>query len=270
MLRSTVLVSLVVVFGAILLAKPASAQPGAERAESELRRERRSLARDAAARDTVLNTAAAVPEAGTLRVTANGGADRSREDGRLAGVFGAGLLWSIGGGFATEAAATVHGGGAHPDVALRWQGLRQATAGIDLTTVLRYGTFGSELRTVSGGEIGAQIAIGRSLGRLRLLGNAMIARGVIVRTDVDAMGGAAALFDVIDGWRLGLDGRARTEVEDTYKTAEDIGRPMQLEGGLVSAHRYGPAYIQVFGGWQVPRGLAAPGPVVLATASVDF
>lgn len=98
----------------------------------------------------------------------------------------------------------------------------------------------------------------------------MIARGVIVRTDVDAFGGAAALVEVVPDWRIGLDGRVRTEVEDTYKTEEDEGRPVELKGGLVSAHRYGPAFVQILGGLQVPRGLAAPSPVALATASMDF
>ena len=255
--------------GSLFLASPVLAQSG-ERAGSEPRREAPGIGRDAAARDTVVNVAAAVPSAGTLRVDANGGADRSREDGALGGVFGAGLLWSMGAGFATEVGATVHGRGGYPDVALRWQGLRQETAGLDLMTAVRYGTFGTELRTTSGGSVGAQVAIARSLGRVQLLGNAMIARGVIARTDIDAFGGAAALVEVVEDWRLGLDGRIRTELEDRYETEEDDGRQVELKGGLVSAHHYGPAYVQILGGWQVPRGLAAPGPIVLATATVDF
>ena len=253
----------------LLFVAPAAAQSG-ERVEPEARREGSAIGRDAAARDTVVNVAAAVPAAGTVRVNAGGGADRSREDGELGGVFRTGVLWSIAGGFAADVGANVHGAGGYPDAALRWQGLRQEWAGIDLMTAVRYGTFGTELRTTSGGQVGAQIAIGRSLGRLQLLGNALIARGVIARTDVDALGGAAALVEVVPEWRIGLDGRVRTEVEDTYKTVEDEGRAVELKGGLLSAHRYGPVYVQILGGWQVPRGLAAPGPVVLATATMDF
>ncbi len=260
---------LLLLLSASLVSRRAAAQSG-ERALPEPRREGVVIGRDAAARDTVVNVAAAVPAPGTVRVSAAGGADRSREDGALGGVFRTSALWSIGGGVAAEAGANIHGSGGYPDAALRWHGLRQERAGIDLMTAVRYGTFGTELRTTSGGQIAAQIALGRSFGRLQLLGNALVARGLFTRTDIDAFGGAAALVEVVPEWRIGLDGRARTEVEDTYKTEEDEGRAVELKGGLLSAHRYGPVYVQILGGWQVPRGLAAPGPVVLATAMMDF
>ena len=264
-----IVTSVCVISGLVAVAVPAAAQ-SRERAEGEPRREGVVIGRDAAARDTVVNVAAAVPEPGTVRVSASGGADRSREDGALGGVLRTGVLWSIAGGFAADVGANIHGEGGYPDAALRWQALRQERAGIDLMTAVRYGTFGTELRSTSGGQVGAQIAIARSFGRLLLLGNGLIARGVLARADVDAIGGAAALVEVVPEWRIGLDGRVRTEVEDTYKTEEDEGREMELKGGVVSAHRYGPAYVQILGGWQVPRGLGPPGPVVLATATVDF
>jgi hypothetical protein len=257
----------------LLAASTTSAQPSADqRPESRTQADESSRsARDVAGRDSVINVAAAVPPPGTLRTKLNAGADRVQTTGELGSTFGAGLIWSIGSGIATEVEATSHGASAYPQVALRWQWLRQSRAGIDATASARYGSFGSELPAVSGGSIGGQLALGRQLGRLHMSANGIIARGIIDRTDVDAIAGAAMLVDVLPGeWRVGLDSRLRTEVEDTYKTVEDLGRPLELTGGVLSAHRYGPTYLQVLLGWQAPRGLAPPGPVVLASGSIDF
>lgn len=237
----------------------------------EPRTELPAIANDAVARDTIFNVASAVPAAGVVRATIAAGSDRSGAEGELGGSFAGGLLWSIGAGFATELTGTARSGGAYPAVGLRWQWLEQSRAGLDVMTAVRYGTFASELTTNSGGQIGAQLAVGRSLGRLQLTANAAVARGVIVRTDALAIAGAAALVDVVASrWRVGLDARARLELGDTHRAVEDAGRPVDLVAGAVSGHRYGPIYIQVLGGWQAPRGPAEAGPVALASVSADF
>ncbi len=215
-------------------------------------------------RDTLLNVSAAVPAAGTLRAIANGGGDRNGPS------YGAGMLWSVGAGFAAEAGMSGTLDGAAPAAAIRWQALSQERAGVDALAVIRYGSFSAESPGVSGGSIAGELALARAFGRFRLTLDGMIARGLVDRDDVDARFGASALVAINRRWTTGLEARAQTEVQDDYDTPEDHGRSFDLIAGAIGAVRFGPAYVQLLAGWRSPRGLAAAGPAGLAQLTFDF
>lgn len=216
--------------------------------------------------DTILNAAAAVAPARTVRATTRFGADRSPTGGTLPTVD-AGLVWSLGRGIATDVVARVRDHVADPEVGIRWQWLRQSVAGIDAIAAIRYGNFGYEL---AGAGIGGELALGRRFGPARLTLDALVVRGIGVRTDVDAVFGGAAMFDLTERWVLGVDARARTELLDDYETSEDMGRPFDVTVGLVGARRYGAVYIQFLGGVRFPRGFAAPGALGILAGTVSF
>ncbi|MDB4942059.1 MAG: hypothetical protein JWP97_1593 [Labilithrix sp.] len=230
-------------------------------------------AADARARDRLLVPAAAVPPRGSVRVDVRGGVERTG-DGTGEGATGLGtivVLGSVGHGVGLEASGRLGRGDVSPGAAIRYQVLAQGRGGVlDATIAARYGSFGLERSDVGAGMVGAELTLGRTFGKLALTASALVGRGIASREDVDGTFAGAIGYALGDTWQVGMEGRARTELEDRYDTIDDHGRPFELTLGAAVAHGSGPVHVQMLGGYQAPRGLAAPGPVGLAGMSVTF
>src|SRR5690242_18362726 len=96
-------------------------------------------------RDTLLTEAAAVPGAGTVRVSAGGGLDQS-DDGADSSVtsLGASLLWSPVTNLALGVSSQWQGGSFTPAASVRWQLLSEAVAPVNLTAFVRFRAVGME------------------------------------------------------------------------------------------------------------------------------
>jgi hypothetical protein len=223
--------------------------------------------RDDTTRDAPLTNAAAVPAAGTVRFTAAGGADVTRGGEAPAGVVGGGFSWSVVERVAVTATTWHQAGVTQPSMGVRWQWLSQDWAPLNATAAVHYSALGMEL---AGSEIDGRLALSRELGRVLVGAHGIIGRGIGIRNDVDFESAALSTVRLLSTWRVGIEGRARTELEDEYKTPEDEGRPFQLTGGALTSYRYEWLYVQAFGGWNSPRGTARPGPAALASASFEF
>ncbi len=225
----------------------------------------------------LVTDAPAIPRQGTVRAFARGGTTTGGD----AAVDGA-STWTFAPGFAATAGAEgtssfapglatqgVQGSAAvTPSVAAHVQLLTQERSGVHATATLRYRTLGAEL---AGPSVDARLALGRTLGPLLLATNAMVGRGLGIRADVDVEAGAAATVQSARGLRVGAEGRIRGELHETFVTAEDVGRPVDIVAGAVAGVAIDAnAYVQALGGWAWPRGPFGSGPSAVVAAGFAF
>lgn len=155
-----------------------------------------------------------------------------------------------------------------PTVGASVQLLRQARAGLDATATVRYRALGPEL---AGPTVDARLAVGRTFGAVLLATNAVVSQGVGLRRDVDLEATATAAVRASSVVVVGAEARVRGEVTETYLTAEDVGRPLDVVAGAtasVAVTRTG--FVKSLAGWAWPRGPVPPGPAALVAAGVAF
>ncbi|WNG28955.1 hypothetical protein F0U62_36870 [Cystobacter fuscus] len=219
-------------------------------------------------RDTLLTEAAAVPGAGTVRVSAGGGLDQS-DDGADSSVtsLGASLLWSPVTNLALGVSSQWQGGSFTPAASVRWQLLSEAVAPVNLTAFVRFRAVGMES---TGSELDAKLAFGRTLGRVGLTGNVLVGKGLGHRGDVDFEASSLASYRLTSAFRTGIEGRVHFELVDEFKTPEDRGRPFGLVVGPTASYVWKGFQLQGLVGWSSPRGSAPTGVVAQALATFDF
>jgi hypothetical protein len=149
-----------------------------------------------------------------------------------------------------------------------WAPVAELDAGTTVLGGSRYRPIGPEN---AGAAVEGWLVVEQRAGALALAAQAMVGRGVGARTDVDAEGVASALVRVAPGAHVGVEARARTEVEDELETEEDFGRPAELVGVGVATWSPVPGLeLSTLAGWRSPRGSAAPGPLVLGAIAQSF
>lgn len=149
---------------------------------------------------------------------------------------------------------------------VRWALSRQERGLLDVTAMLRLRSAGMENGAP---ELDAKLAIGRQLGRLRLDANVLVGRSLSSREDLDVEASAALAFRLADAFHAGLEARLRGELVDGLRTDDDLGRPVGLLTGATLAWRFHALILKTLAGFRAPRGLVAPGPALLAFASLD-
>lgn len=221
---------------------------------------------DVTSRDGLLTDAAAVPAAGTVRLGAGTATPQDGQDGAATASIAASVLWSFAPGFAASLAASNEGGSLTPAVGVRWQLLSQRGAPVDASATLRFKSVGL---TGVGNELEAGANLGRTFGRLGLVANAVVGRELSGGgTDVEGHGELRWAFD--RGVLAGFEARVRAEVVDAAAAAPLGGRAFDFTAGPAVSFRVDAVQIQALAGWGVPRGLAAAGPVAMATVTTDF
>lgn len=224
------------------------------------------------ARDGVLTEAAAVPAAGTVRVSAGGGYSPTTGAGTeasaagQAGNVGASVLWSVGGNVAAGVGGVYQDGKFGPAVGLRWQFLSQKNAPVNAAASVRYKSVGLE---ATGSELEAGVDVGRTVGRVNLAANGVVGKGFAGEHAMDVEAHAGANYLLTSGLRAGVEGRVRSELALGDETPRP-GREFDLIAGAAVSYRVSSVQLQALAGWGVPRGTLATGPAALALASFDF
>lgn len=219
--------------------------------------------------DTFLNDAAALPDTGTVRLSAGGGVlpGLTEQGATVAPGASAQALWTPLDRIALTAGASFDQGHLGALGGVRVQLLRQAQEGVDVQ-------FAAGVRSVGyeglGAAVDARLGVGRQFGALLLQANARIARAFGERDDADLEGSALAAWNFGDRWMLGLEARAHGELIDNTPTPEDDGRPVGMLGGAVAGVRLGALSLQAIAGAGLPRGPYAAGPMAMLRANYDF
>ncbi len=220
---------------------------------------------DASSRDGLLTDAAAVPIAGTVRVGGATATSQESQGGATTASVAASVLWSFAPGFAASLGASNEGGSLTPAVGVRWQLLSQRGAPVDASATVRFKSVGL---TGVGDELEVGANVGRAFGPLGLVANAVVGREFSGGgTDVEGHGEARWAFD--GGVLAGVEARVRAEVVDAA-AAPVGGRTFDLAAGPTVSLQVQAVRVQALAGWGVPRGLAAAGPVAMATVTTDF
>jgi hypothetical protein len=210
-------------------------------------------------RPGLLNDTAGVPSA--LR----GWGGLSGESGRRRTTFDLAAMVSPTRRIAIGANGNNHGAasaGAHV------QFLEQPSAGIDLTTSVRWRMLATE---GTGHQLFGRMVVGRAIGPTYVAVNGGIGQGVGARQDIDYEAGGLFFVRPVRMLRLGAEGRVRGELVETYLTPEDEGRPVEITGGAtLGADLFDRVLVQALGGWLWPRGPLPAGPAVLGAATVSF
>lgn len=225
-------------------------------------------AEDFASRDGVFVTAAAVPQAGDVRFTTGGGAVPTNDPAQGNGQLGMTALWTFLPDFAAGVEASNEAGKVTPAVSLRWQFLSQASAPLDASALVRFKSVGFEKDE---SEVEASANFGRTFGRLLLVANGVIGKGLGEEgaLDVEARTGAGWRFS--DVFQLAVEGRFRTEVAlEEEAPAPDKGREYDALAGPTASFHVSDFYMQLMAGYGVPRGNLNAGPVALAFVSFDL
>jgi hypothetical protein len=221
---------------------------------------------DLASRDGLFTDAAAVPSQGTIRFTTSSGAAPARESGASDVEFSTSVLWSILPGVAAGVAASNEGGSLTPSVSLRWQFLSQESAPVNAATLLRFKSVGFD---ATGSEIEAAAAVGRTFGRLLLVGNAVAGKGFGGDNAVDIELKTGINWSFSETLHAGAEARVRSEVALESETAK-VGREFDLTAGPTISWRADHLLVQAIAGWGVPRGTAPAGPMAMALISWDL
>jgi len=211
--------------------------------------------------DGVVTASAALPASGTVRLRAGVLASGTELTANSA------VLWSLGANLGLGADVQWRPGQLSAGAELRWNALRQAETGMDLTASARVRTLGHE---GTGAALDARLAVGRSVGPLDVVANAAVSKGFAGREDVDLEGSASATWRLPLGFRAGATARAHGELVDELKTAEDEGRPVGFLAGPTLAFRHERFEVQALAAWNSPRGSVTPGMMGGAFVSLDL
>jgi hypothetical protein len=242
---------------AIVLLVPASA-----RAEEERASDRPPPPPASESRPGVANETAGVPAQASGWVNASGGAAGG---GRLA-LDGSAMVSpirrvAIGAGVTSMTDTTTS-----PWAGAFVQFLEQGSSGIDLTTSARWRAGGPE----GAQQLAGRLTVGRTLGPTYFAVNGGFGQGLGARQDVDYEGGGLFFVRLARIVRVGAEGRVRGEAVETYVTAEDTGRPVEVLGGATAGVDLDRVLVQALGGWAWPRGPLPAGPAVLGAATFSF
>ena len=215
-------------------------------------------------RDSLLTEAPATPERGNVRIAASG---NTSYVGAVGGGISGLAMWTPFTHFAADVSGYWQDGDAGPALRVRYQLLDQAAHGLELAVGARYKSVGFDPRN---GEVEGLIALGRRFGHLGTVLN-VVAGHELAGPGFDVELKALADYQLMDGLRVGLDGRAQAEVHDEAGwKAPAFGADMALMGGAVIGWFPLPALqLQLLLGATHPRGQGA-GPTARLLMSFDF
>jgi hypothetical protein len=177
------------------------------------------------------------------------------------------LSWSVSPGTSATLGVVLRGEELVPSLQVRRQILSQRSAGIDASVSAAFRSVGRE---DAGSEFDVAVAAGRAFGALELAASATIGKGVGARADVDVEAASSIGWRLARELRAGIETHVRGELVDDLKTADDDGRPLDVIAGPSISLTRGAIALDVLGGWQSPRGSAAPRAIALFAASCAF
>lgn len=224
--------------------------------------------------DGIVTDAAALPDAGSLRLFGSAGTFGTAE-----GVAGSlGLQWSILRSLAVNVAGVMETGqiynklgAANAVFLLRWQALTQERYGINLQGTVRFKTVGFD---PSAGEVELGLAFGREIGALNLTGNFVGGHDVDPNGGEDIEGRVQVDYAVASRVNVGVEGRFRTGRDPV--NFPEFGSAWDVIAGPRALVRLGFVRIQGlvgYGGGQGPSGqlfgLGKPSPVGMLSLAAD-
>jgi hypothetical protein len=177
------------------------------------------------------------------------------------------LSWGVAPGTSATLGVVWRGEEMVPSLWVRKQILSQRASGIDASVSAAFRSIGRE---DAGSEFDVAVAAGRTFGAVEVAASATVGKGVGARTDVDFEAASSVVWRLTREVRAGFETRARGELVDDVKTAEDDGRPLDIIAGPSVSLTRGAVTLDVLGGWQSPRGSAAPRAIALFAASCAF
>jgi hypothetical protein len=220
-------------------------------------------------RDSLLVDAAAVPQAGTLRLSAGGGASASTAASSSASAnLGAGIQYTLLPGFALGVSGYVDGGQVTPAATARYQFLNQLDHGLNLSALARFKSVGF---TSTGSELEAGVNAGRRFGLFDVLANGVVGKGLGGDSGTDLEGKLSTGVALGQSGRLGLDARLRSEISDSQQSiTPPMGRDFDLMAGPTASVIIQRVQLQAFAGYSAPRHTVRAGPAALGSVSIDF
>ncbi len=226
-------------------------------------------------RDTLLTESPAVPNAGTVRLTGAAGGQPSgaADTGSTGGISGS-ILWAPIDRVAGDVGLYLQGPDTGPTVRLRFQVLKQADVGLDLSVGARFKEFGffKKEATTPNGEFEFLLALGKSIGHWDAMVNAVIgfeAGG----PGSDLEGKAFVGYRVLDNLRVGADFRLQAEYKDEKGTkSPDFANDCDLFIGPAVSWLvfHDKLQLQALVGAAKPKGVGTISPGGLLAASFDF
>ncbi len=225
-------------------------------------------------RDTLLTDAPAVAERGTVRVT-GGGTGQSKADGGngTTGAVTGSIQWAPLEGLAADVGGYYQAGDSGPSARVRYQFLKQAVAGIDLSGGIRFKSYSFQ-RAAGGadhGEVELLVAAGRRFGQWDLVVNGVfgveLGGGAGKDLELKTFGG----YRFTDAVRAGVDFRIQVEAGDAEGAVANPGRDFDLTTGpaiswLVTKN----IQLQALVGAAAPKRQNVTVPVGVLSASIDF
>ncbi len=115
----------------------------------------------------------------------------------------------------------------------------------------------------------AEVALGRTFGRVLLLVNGVAGVGFSGERAFDVELKAALTWSVLDELWVGAQARTRQEVGNEAEAAAG-GRDRDAVAGGTLTWRAGDVTVQALGGWGAPRGTTPAGPVAIVQLAVDL
>ena len=228
-------------------------------------------------RDTLLTDAPAVAEKGTIRLTGSGTGQSKAADGATGttGAVSGSIQWAPIANLAGDVGAYYQAGDSGPSARVRYQILKQADFGVDLTGGVRFKTYSFQ-RSVPGtadhGEMEFIVAAGRRIGQFDLVLNGVfgVELGGGGGKDIEVKSFAGYRFT--DALRAGIDFRLQTEAGDTENaTAVKVGRDFDLTTGPAVSWLITRTFqLQALAGVAAPKRTNNTVPVGVLSASIDF
>jgi hypothetical protein len=229
-------------------------------------------------RDTLLTDAPAVPAKGTVRVT--GGVTGTSDSAGVDNVQGqavgtAAIQWTIFDRFAADVSAYFQVGQQGPAARVRYQILKQADYGLDLSAGVRFKTVGFH---PDQGEVELLVAAGRTFGRIELVLNAVIGFETAEGGGKDGEIKAFAGYRLGESVRVGIDERLQAELADDDENENTVvgaqaptGRDYDLTvGPALSWMITRELQLQALAGVAQPKKTNITAPVAVVQLSFDF
>jgi hypothetical protein len=218
-------------------------------------------------RDGLLTEAPATPEAGTVRITGEGGGQLQSNSAESQGFISGTILWAAFHHFAADVSAYYQTGTYGPSVRARYQILTQDGQAIDLALGVRWKGVGFFQEA---GELEMLVALGRSFGQLDTVLN-LVWGFELDGPGMDAEVKALVGWRFSDAWRLGVDVRFQAEVHNengwTGVTASTYDL---IAGPEVSWMILPKLQLQALAGVAKPQGITTAGFTALLSLAFDF
>jgi hypothetical protein len=222
-------------------------------------------------RDTLLTDSPAVPDQGTFRITGSGTGQGNAADNSsgATGGFSGSIQWTPITNLAADVGGYYQAGDSGPSARIRYQILKQVSAGIDLAAGVRFKTIGFH---PDQGEVEFFLAAGRKIGQWDLVLNGVfgVETGGGGGKDVEAK--AFGGYRFTDNVRLGIDFRLQAEAgDDDEDTTAKVGRDFDLTTGPALSWMLAKNFqVQALVGVAAPKGSNNTVPVGVISASFDF